>query len=65
MSDIMVIVVKEKNHRTGRIEEIVSHGINLDTDQTVIMSGCSPQSVGAVFDVELGEYVIRDKAVQN
>ncbi len=34
---IIVIVTKERNPRTGRMEEIVSHGVDADTGKTVIL----------------------------
>ena len=57
-ADIMVVVVPERNTKTGRMENIVSHGINMETDKMVIMSGGSPESIGAVFDKAVGEYMI-------
>lgn len=57
---IIVIVTKERNPRTGRMEEIVSHGVDADTGKTVILSCESPQAIGAVFDSEIGEYVLRN-----
>ena len=36
----------------------VSHGINLDTDKVIITSNEHPESMGAVFDPELMEWVI-------
>jgi hypothetical protein len=35
---IVVIVTKETNPRTGRKQSIVSHGVDLDTGKTVILS---------------------------
>lgn len=58
---IIVIVIEERNERTGRMQKVVSHGIDEATGQTVIMSCGTPESVGAVFDHDIGEYVIRDK----
>lgn len=36
----------------------VSHGIDVDTDKAIIMSNEHPESLGAVFDPELMEWVI-------
>lgn len=58
---IVVIVVKEKNERTGRVETVVSHGVDYRTGKLVVMSGDSPESVGAVFNKEIGEYVVYDE----
>lgn len=57
---IIVIVTKERNPRTGRTEEIVSHGVDADTGKPVILPCESPQAIGAVFDSEIGEYVLRN-----
>lgn len=57
--DIIVIVVKERNEKTGRIEEIVSHGIDFATDRNIVLPQESPSSVGARFDPDIGEYVIK------
>lgn len=55
---IIVITSKERNARTGRDEEVVSHGIDATTGKTVIMS-CDPiERIGARFDPELREYVL-------
>jgi hypothetical protein len=59
MADILVAVVDEVCKRTGRTLKVVSHGIDLETDKIVVMSGGSPESMGAVFDMEIGEYIIR------
>lgn len=60
--DIVVIVVKERNPNTGRLQEVVSHGVDFASGRSVVMSGDSPQQAGAVFDDELGEYVIKGRA---
>jgi hypothetical protein len=57
--DIVVIVVKERNPKTGRLEEVVSHGIDHATGRNVVMSGDNPLLIGAVFDNDLGEYVLK------
>lgn len=55
---IVLITIQEKNERTGRTETVVSHGVDFDTGNNVPMSGGSPLSCGAVFNSELGEWVI-------
>lgn len=57
---IIVIVVEERDERTGRIVQVVSHGIDETSGRTVPMPCGTPESVGAVFDPDIGEYVIRD-----
>jgi len=58
---ILVITHKERNKRTGQMETIVSHGIDLETDQPVILPNETPQSIGAVFDREYGEFVLQGR----
>lgn len=60
--DLIVIVVKERNPKTGRVEEVVSHGIDYTTGRTVVLSSDSPKLIGATFDADIGEYVLRADA---
>lgn len=39
----------------------MSHGINANTGETVIMQCVHPSQLGAVFNSEVGEFVIYDK----
>lgn len=55
---IVVITTKERNPRTGREQVVVSHGIDLATDQTVILPCETPEALGAVFNPEMGEYIL-------
>ncbi len=55
---IIVITSKEWDGKTGRMELIVSHGINSTTDKTVILPPETPETLGAVFDSKIGEYVL-------
>ena len=57
---ILLIVYTERNETTGRIETIVSHGIDLETDREVVLPQERPEQFGGVLDRDLGEYVIRD-----
>lgn len=57
---IIVIVTEERNARSGRMEKVVSHGVDMATGKIIIMSCGSPESVGASFDPDIGEYVIRE-----
>ncbi len=59
---ILLIVITEINERTLKREQIVSHGIILETGQTIALPCEHPTRLGGVFDPELGEYVIHDKA---
>ncbi|MDI6977282.1 hypothetical protein [Serratia sp. Se-RSBMAAmG] len=54
---ILLYVVKEKNEKTGRVEEIVSHGINSETGQNVVLPWESPKALGAHYSQEYGYYL--------
>lgn len=45
---------------TGHKELLVSHGIDMNTDKTVILPCEHPAKIGARFDGELGEWVLDD-----
>jgi hypothetical protein len=55
---ILLIVITEANERTSQPEQIVSHGIDLETGQTITLPAEHPTRLGGVLDPELGEYVI-------
>lgn len=59
---VIVIVSSEKNKRTGRKEQVVSHGVVVETGEVVVLPPVAPEEVGAVFDAQIGEYILRDKA---
>lgn len=56
---IIVIAYTETNKRTGKIEPIVSHGVNVNTGKVIAMPPIHPQQTGAVFDHDIGEWIIR------
>jgi hypothetical protein len=55
---VIVITYREANPITGRMETLVSHGFDTDTGRNIIMPQDTPEKVGAVFNKELGEYVL-------
>lgn len=55
---ILLVTMREFCERTKRNKLVVSHGINVYTDERVILSEGTPEELGAVFDSELREYVI-------
>jgi hypothetical protein len=57
---ILVITIKEVNEKSGNLELIVSHGVNLVTDEIVILQQVHPSLIGAIFDYKLGEYVLNN-----
>jgi hypothetical protein len=58
MARIALITYRKENPRTGHIEELVSHGINLATDRMVITSNDRPADMDAFFDNEVGEWIL-------
>ncbi len=59
---IMVVVNRERNPRTGKLDLVVSHGIDMNTGKNAVLPQEGPAAVGAVMDMVLGEYVIRDSS---
>lgn len=60
---IIVITEKVRNKHTGQYEDIVSHGRNMDSDnldEVVVLPSLVPHEIGAIYDTEIGEYVLRD-----
>ena len=55
---ILVIVNNERDSRTGRTQQVVSHGVEIDSGRIVILPNDSPEDIGAVFDAQLSEYVL-------
>lgn len=45
-------------YKTGEKEFLVSHGVDLDMDKIVITPNEPPESLGATFSSELGEWII-------
>ena len=53
-------VYGDDGHYTGREEFVVSHGINMDTDETVILPCEHPEILGAKYDIDIGEWILGD-----
>lgn len=51
---IELITVQERNKRTGKMETIVSHGVDTNTGRNVILPCETPQELGAKFDTNHG-----------
>lgn len=51
-------VVDNYGMPTGEKEQLVSHGVDTETDEVVILPQVSPSELGCVYDIELGEYVL-------
>ncbi|CAB3737669.1 hypothetical protein LMG22037_06169 [Paraburkholderia phenoliruptrix] len=56
---IIVIVTTEEDPKTGKSQQVVSHGVDTDTGKNIILPCDSPASVGAEWDSQIGEYVLR------
>lgn len=53
-------VCDNEGHTTGKTEFVVSHGYNTETDKKVILPNEHPRSLGAVFDNQIGEWVLQE-----
>jgi hypothetical protein len=42
----------------GYSNTIVSHGINVDTDEHVVLPQVHPSELGAKIDIDVGEWII-------
>ena len=58
MSKIVLITTREINRKTGRIEEIVSHGLHQSSGKPEILPCETPQSLGASFCNIIGEWLL-------
>lgn len=58
MAKMIVITERKMNHVTGRYEEIASHGECLRTGRRVEIDAVSPESLGASFDADAGEWML-------
>ena len=56
---ILVIVERERDDR-GNYDDVVSHGIDLNTGSVIMLPQVSTYEVGAVYDYNMGEYVIME-----
>lgn len=61
MSRTIVIVDNERDER-GNTQAVVSHGINEDTLEVVVLPAVHPAALGAHFDPGLAEYVVDDES---
>jgi|32_taG_2_1085360.scaffolds.fasta_scaffold15099_3 hypothetical protein len=58
MSKIVLITKRERNPETGRVEEIVSHGMHQGSNRPEILPCETPQSLGAFFCNTMGEWLL-------
>lgn len=52
--------VMDRGRRTGRKEFLVSHGVDYDTGEQVVLPSEPPAALGGVFDDTLNEWVLLD-----
>ncbi|MCB4350005.1 hypothetical protein LA345_40145 (plasmid) [Burkholderia vietnamiensis] len=55
---IIVIVTSERDPKTGRLRRVVSQGVDTQTDRLVVLPCDPPEGIGAVWNADIGEYVI-------
>jgi hypothetical protein len=58
MAKTIVITIRGRNTETGRVEDIVSHGLDFTTNRPVDLTGNTPQELGAAWDADMGEWVL-------
>lgn len=56
---IIVVTCETKNEKTGRMETLVSHGVDMDTNLNVVLPWITLKEIGAVYNEELNEYVLK------
>lgn len=57
---IIVITSKERNEKTGKVETVVSHGVEAETGRVVVLPCETPERIGAKFNAEFGEFVLEE-----
>lgn len=60
---IILITFIETHPATGRKTTLVSHGVDSLTDKVIILPQQTPESMGAVFDPSMGEYILKDPTI--
>lgn len=58
MGKIIVITVRQRDPRSGIIDEIISHGIDAITERHIPLPGDRPADIGATFCNDRGEWII-------
>ncbi len=61
---LLLITVTETDEKTGRRQTLVSHGVNLDRGEIVILPSETPKALGAVFDPDYGEWLLQEYPIQ-
>lgn len=58
---IIIITNREFNECTGHYDLVASHGVDFKTLKEIPVSPQHPTLLGAVLNLQLGEYVIYEK----
>jgi hypothetical protein len=57
---IGIITIRERNQKTGRVEDIVDRAFDMRTDAAVIMPPVTPQELGASYDENSGLWMLAE-----
>tara|TARA_Y100000815_G_C13030067_1_gene382798 strand:- start:19 stop:237 length:219 start_codon:yes stop_codon:yes gene_type:complete len=60
MSIIAFTTFRQRDPRTGRMEDIVDRAFNLATERPVVMPAETPQALGAQWDDNMGLWLLDD-----
>lgn len=55
---IILVTYEETLKDTNEKRILISHGYDLETGQNIAMPNVHPSEVGAVFDYEIGEFIL-------
>ena len=53
----MIMIICEKDEKSNYV---CSHGINMDTNEVVIVPQVHPREIGAIFSMQFEEFVLPD-----
>jgi hypothetical protein len=55
---IVVIFTNLRNERTGAMERVASHGVDIDTLEQFTLPPVTAKELGAFYSPDLGEFVV-------
>ena len=55
---IAVIFTNLRNERTGAMELVASHGVDIDTLEQITLPPVTAKELGAFYSPDLGEFVV-------
>ncbi len=56
---IIVVTYQEEDPLTGRVQTLADYGYDTIADRYITLPCDPPERIGASFDLEIGEYVLR------